>query len=413
MDSDVLKTQKELVEAKVEANKRHIARKKAEPSVAVTLESLHEILDEIVASVTAANEKIAEHNKTVENISSERAALTKKVWRFVVDDIKSSYDTYEQDKGNLDTAIQSIEAQIERKGKEKEGTNSELQTLEQSVTSIKPTVDSINKILLSFGFTGFALSVSEKTGYYQILRPNGIDAKETLSEGERTFLTFLYFYHLLRGSTSESGVTSNRVVVFDDPISSLDSDILFIVSSLIKGLMQDVRNGQSQIKQIFLLTHNIYFHREITFDKRRSADQARNYETFWIIKKGATSSEIERQETNPIKTSYELLWQEVRNPNPSPLTIQNTLRRILENYFKILGNIDSDNIINLFEGEEKIICGSLFSWVNAGSHYATDDLYVTCDQESVAKYLDVFKKIFDKSKHTAHYEMMIGTQDAA
>ncbi|MFH0083694.1 AAA family ATPase, partial [Pseudomonas aeruginosa] len=71
----------------------------------------------------------------------------------------------------------------------------------------------------------------------------GMDAKETLSEGERTFVTFLYFYHLLKGSDSESGVTTDRIVVFDDPVSSLDSDILFIVSSLIKALFDEVRQG--------------------------------------------------------------------------------------------------------------------------------------------------------------------------
>lgn len=38
---------------------------------------------------------------------------------------------------------------------------------------------------------------------------------------------------------------------------------------------------------------------------------------------------MEKQQNNPIKTSYELLWAEVRNENRSNVTIQNTLRRIL------------------------------------------------------------------------------------
>ncbi len=92
--------------------------------------------------------------------------------------------------------------------------------------------------LLSFGFSSFSLAESEKEGFYKIVRPNGEDAKETLSEGEKTFITFLYFYHLLKGSNTESGITENRIVVFDDPVSSLDSDILFIVSSLIKKLFK-------------------------------------------------------------------------------------------------------------------------------------------------------------------------------
>ena len=88
------------------------------------------------------------------------------------------------------------------------------------------------------------------------------------------------------------------------------------------------------------------------------------------MKKIDDVSTLESFDHNPIRTSYELLWSEVRNENRSNLTIQNTLRRILENYFKILGNMDKDKIIERFDGREKVICASLFSWVNDGSHNA-------------------------------------------
>jgi wobble nucleotide-excising tRNase len=87
--------------------------------------------------------------------------------------------------------------------------------------------------------------------------------------------------------------------------------------------------------------------------------------------------------------------------------IQNTLRRILENYFKILGGVDPDKICGMFEGKEKLICNSLFSWVNDGSHFAHDDLYVSIDSSMVDTYLKVFREIFKKSDHLAHYKMMM------
>lgn len=90
-------------------------------------------------------------------------------------------------------------------------------------------------------------------------------------------------------------------------------------------------------------------------------------------------------------------------------TSKNTLRRILENYFKIHGCMDFDSICEMFEGNEKIICRSLFSWVNDGSHYAHDDLYVSIDTLQIENYLRVFRDIFEKTKHTPHYEMMMGT----
>ena len=134
-----------------------------------------------------------------------------------------------------------------------------------------------------------------------------------------------------------------------------------------------------------------------------------NEETFWIVRKRGLVSKFEKHPSNPIKTSYQLLWDEVRKPERSNnLAIQNTLRRILENYFKILGGIEFDQLCSMFEGKEKIICKSLCSWVHDGSHYAHDDLYVSIDDAMVDAYLKVFKAIFDKSEHSAHYKMMMG-----
>ena len=113
---------------------------------------------------------------------------------------------------------------------------------------------------------------------------------------------------------------------------------------------------------------------------------------------------------NPIKTSYELLWQEVRDRTHSRMTIQNTLRRIIEYYFKIFGNVDKDDIIVKFGGKDKQICAALFSWVNDGSHNFNDDLYISADEGVIERYLDVFKRIFVNTNHMAHYEMMMGPE---
>src|ERR1019366_3703911 len=151
----------------------------------------------------------------------------------------------------------------------------------------------------------------------------------------------------------------------------------------------------------FVLTHNVYFHKEVTFNKCRG-DVAMKDETFWIVRKPDQQSTIQKHVSNPIKTSYDLLWSEVRNPNRSNLSIQNTLRRILENYFKILGNITHDDLCSKFEGKEKLICNSLSSWVHDGSHYAHDDLFIA-DGNTVDTYLEVFRKIFEKSGDGEHY----------
>ncbi|MBB3980345.1 wobble nucleotide-excising tRNase [Rhizobium azooxidifex] len=76
-------------------------------------------------------------------------------------------------------------------------------------------------------------------------------------------------------------------------------------------------------------------------------------------------------------------------------------------YFHILGNVDKDDIVQLFEGEDQQVCNSLFSWINDGSHSAHDDLYLVCDDQTASRYLRVFKEVFEKANHDGHYEMMI------
>ncbi len=406
LDVEKLKAEKELLDAKITLNNQRLAGKKKEASQVVELESLSNICTTIQRLIDTANTQVAAHNIMVSNLATERATLTAQIWKFVLEELKTDLAVFKTAKDNLEKAIAAMTMQITTATTDKAKKASEICELEKQTTSVQPTIDGINGLLSSFGFQGFKLAKAASGTSYKLVRSDGSDAKATLSEGEKTFVTFLYFYHLLKGSESDSGMTTDRIVVFDDPVSSLDSDILFIVGNLIKGLFDEVRAGTGHIKQIFVLTHNVYFHKEVTYSPKRK-DVAMSEETFWIVRKLGLLSKIDKHPTNPIKTSYELLWAEVRKPERSNLAIQNTLRRILENYFKILGGIEFDQLCAMFEGKERIICKSLCSWVHDGSHYAQDDLYVSIDDTIVDSYLKVFRAIFDKSRHSAHYKMMM------
>jgi wobble nucleotide-excising tRNase len=409
LDIEKLQSQKALLDSKVSLNIQHIEEKRREPSRSVYLDSLDDILETIRTLLDKANTKIQSHNKMVANIQTERAELTEQVWRYLLDEeIKSALASYNSKKAEFEKAIDNLQKKIGNKTEEEWQKEQEIRILEKDTTSIQPTIDAINALLKSFGFQGFVLAKSEHDRFYKIQRSDGSDAKGTLSEGERNFIAFLYFYHLVKGSASESGLTSDRVVVFDDPVSSLDSNVLFVVSSLIKELFNEVRENNGRVKQVFVLTHNAYFHREVSFNQRRTVGRKLNEETFWTVRKSVLISEIQKHTANPVKNTYESLWIEVRGTEPRSPSLQNTLRRILEHYFKILGNVDPDAICAKFEGQEKWICRSLFSWVNAGSHSAHDDPHFSPDESMFEAYLGVFKKIFEKTGHIAHYKMMMG-----
>ena len=102
-----------------------------------------------------------------------------------------------------------------------------------------------------------------------------------------------------------------------------------------------------------------------------------------------------------------MLWAEIRREDPTVGAVQNTMRRILESYFKILGGVDPKSLDRHFEGADKVVCKSLFSWINAGSHGFEDNLHFAIDAASIENHLRVFKAIFEKSDHGAHYRMMM------
>ena len=283
----------------------------------------------------------------------------------------------------------------------------------RNVTSVQPTVDEINRSLVAYGFNNFYIAPSsQNANMYQIKRPDGTSASNTLSEGEETFITFLYYLQLAKGSVNAATVSNRKILVIDDPICSLDSTILYVVSAMVKELIKEVKSGESNIEQIFILTHNIFFHKEASFVNGRTLTETTvNY---WIIRKNENESTITAYgQENPISTTYEMLWKELKSSNQmSLISMQNTMRRIIENYFSMLGNNKEDFVINSFASvEDQVICRSLFHWINDGSHSIPDDLYYSVHSASPEKYKEIFKKVFEVTGHIAHYNMMMGIEN--
>ena len=412
LDKEQFQNLSDLLNSRIATNLLRIQGKRDEPSRSLGLDSLSDVKNSVNELLENVNSQIRIHNNMVQNLQIEKSKLTQQVWRYLLDEFASELADYNNKRQNLNAARKNLQNQICAKEKERNEKKRKINALEKDTASIQPTINAINDYLSAFGFQGFILAKSERDRFYKIQRPDGSDAKETLSEGEKSFVAFLYFCHLLKGSRSESGITVDRVVVFDDPVSSFDSDVLFIASQLIKKIFENTRDQSKTIKQVIVLTHNVYFHKEVSYNSRRDPDKKLKEETFWIVRKDNQKSEIKKYHCNPIQTSYQLLWVELRNVlkngSSSSSTIQNTLRRILENYFTMMGGINKDEISGKFEGPEKVTCQSLFSWTQAGSHVVDDSLYI--QDENPSKYLNVFEQIFKKTGHIAHYNMMMGKE---
>jgi wobble nucleotide-excising tRNase len=400
IDNDVLIALIGSFKSQAENVLRAVAAKLDRPGKEISPDSLSPVLRDINALIAAANKKTAEHNAVIDNLSQQREQLAKQVWAYFRSIIAADLNTFlEANKADesfiaeKQGAFSNAESQLGKLRKE-------ILALERQTTSTGPAIQAINAQLSRFGFVTFRLAESKaRRGFYQIVRGDGSLASPTLSEGEKTFIAFLYFCEAVKGGTASISSTAPKVVVFDDPVSSLDSNILSIVSTLIREFISGTIAGTSSIKQVFILTHNVYFHKEVTYRYNSS-----NY-AFWVVRRSGTLSSVEYHAKNPVMSSYELLWQELLSGNS--IGRQNNMRRILEHYFKIMGGMNIKNVIENFPIEKRAACTSLFSWVNDGSHSVMDDLYLCPDAELMKLYEEVFKEIFVQLNHESHYDMMV------
>ncbi|WP_183029511.1 ATP-binding protein [Helicobacter pylori] len=411
LNTENLKRIIETLRSKINANQQKMFDKGKEMSRSFKLESTKNEIKEIRDLIDTANQQIVNHNEIIKDTKNQKKNCVEQTWKFLVNEFKSDIQEYNKKYCGLEKGINNLEKAISENQEEVKKLENEIKELEKNMVSIKPIVNEINTLLKGYGFTNFGLACTEDEKFYRIQREDGQLVGETLSEGEVTFITFLYYYHLAKGSLKENDISKNKVLVIDDPISSLDSNILFMVSVLVKDLMKETMEEKTNIKQIIILTHNTYFYKEITLEYDLKCYQGKY--SFWIIKKDSNVSKIKDYKENPIKNSYELLWQEVKQAkenNASWVSLQNVMRRIIEYYFRILGGFKHNhNLSECFKNiREQQVCNSFISWFNDGSHGISDDLFVQSQDTSIETYLKVFENIFKITGHEAHYKMMIG-----
>lgn len=392
-------------------NKEYLQNKIAEPSREVNLISIKEQLDSLNSLLTKANTSIESHNKIVLDYDNQREELLSSIWKYLVEDNKGDIDSYVKELDALNKGIEGIQKQYEEFKEKHRLLIVEINNLSLDVTSSEPAIIQINNTLKTYGFQSFTIVPSKKEdNHYEIQREDGSLAESTLSEGEVTFITFLYFLQISKGSLTKGKTSGDKILVIDDPISSLDSNILYVVSTLIKSVLKDIRGNKGNILQVILLTHNVFFHKEVSFIG--GGITRMNNTNYWILRKKNKKSSIQVfGQENPIHSSYELLWKELKQEN-TLVSVQNTMRRIIENYFRLLGKYRDDKLIGKFETkEEQDICRALISWINDGSHSLNDDLYIEYQDETIENYKKVFRAIFEKTNHIEHYKMMMEEEE--
>jgi wobble nucleotide-excising tRNase len=399
---DIIQVSNDLIDfdALASTNLERMKAKQNDLGSSVIIEDTIDARENLTISLERLNEQIAVHNERALHFNEFKEETNSCIrWQCVtrLDAEKRQFlkaeRAYNGAKKGLESKLFNCSNAIEKK-------NAEREELMSRLTSSKPTIERINRILRDLCFDNFSLDEANDGKDYAFIRRSGERANETLSEGEKTIVTFLYFL-----SYVESRSSDHPVVFIDDPISSLDANVLYFVSSLVRDLASEARRkDNADVSQLFVLTHNASFHHEITYP---SAGYSLSNSAYFVIRKTASSSIVEAfGSDNPVSTGYEALWQELRAGNRST-SVRNSIRRILETYFNFVNGLNLEETIAKLSPSDRPLGRSLLLWTHSGSHLLTDDAECTDSGDYLLHYLNVMRCIFEANNQAAHFDYML------
>lgn len=190
---------------------------------------------------------INKHNDWLGQFSSRKnAAIAKILNHYVADYLKTEdYNKKETEKDFAIQAIQNIEVKIKANSILIDGYNAQLSDKVKGQTELNDILEILlhrDDIKIEIREDKFRL---ERSGH----------PAEHLSEGEKSAIAFAYFLTDLKALRNDDPPKLPKTIIFlDDPISSLDSNHIFQVRSLLKDFFKT-----EDFAQLFISTHNFEF----------------------------------------------------------------------------------------------------------------------------------------------------------
>lgn len=246
---------------------------------------------------------------------------------------KVFFNEYSQQIRELETRLDAENKKHLAEEESLRSLNAKISEIETSLQSEAQAVLGINGMLSIFlGRADLKLEYREKDKKFEIVR-KGVPAKR-LSEGEKTAITVCYFLILVN---SNPDAKKDLLVVVDDPISSLDSNNLYNAYAVLKRNLDGV-------KQLFVLTHNLYFFRLVHRWFGDFGDQCGYFNVEVLTSGGQIDSSILQMKklAKETSTEYILLYshlkmfvkrsEEITLNDSDFLPYPNMLRRLIEAY---------------------------------------------------------------------------------
>lgn len=420
--------------SKLESTRECWDRKLRSPSTIIPSKSyLSEELEELNTCICKINEEIRKYNEIVDDRAASQKKCTSMIWEkmaFVCNEDLIQYQAYVS---THDQRLKHIHDEIVYLTESNKIKEKAIAEKSKDIINTTEAMNDINQLIRDAGFQGFEIREKANAKYvYELVRDDGSVVKN-LSEGERNFIGFLYFYGIVMNSRSDDGVQRNKVIVIDDPVSSMDSSALFSVATLTRHMIEICYNNYDLeakdsdpnfIRQFICLTHNPFFFKEISYNHVSEYECVNLYE---LTKDSNNQSHItlchkESGETrgrymnySPIKNTYDALWTEYKTTT-EPIILMNVIRRILEYYFLQIGGYKGSNIRTevLDKNRDKFpnqweydAAASMIAYINTGAAGFDDGLYFDQSSVSVDQMRDVFRNIFHVLNQDQHYDYMM------
>lgn len=374
--------------------------KSQNPSNIVSLKSMLEYENEINEIVKSANNNIAIFNDKIEHIKESLVVIKEKFWTLMRSEYDSIIELYVASEKAYKKELEEYQKALEKNQREEVAQKDIILYNQKRTVNIDEAVTNIKNGLLDIGITDFTIEkYSDDDALYHLKRENARgNVFRTLSEGEKMVISFLYFVELCKGETKANSTLLNKIVVIDDPISSLSHIYVFNVGRLIHN--EFLRT--TKYDQVFVLTHSLYFFYELTNINHK---QREDTQKLFRICKNTEGSSFVKMKYEEIQNDYQAYWNIVKDKSQAPALIANCMRNIMEYFFNFVEKQDFAQIFDRQELQETRFL-AFNRYMNRESHSKGQNIF-DIKEFDYDNFRDAFKLVFEIEGYSEHYQKMM------
>lgn len=402
----------------VESNLLKISDKIKNPSQCIKLTSSTSSLREINSIIFEANQLIDDFNTKILSVDYELKKLKQSFWRRIRFEYDQSVRSYMEQDNNLNNEKKQIENDIHKLNNNIQKYTNDYAHEQNNIINIDESIAHINSMLQDMGIYDFRIQKYSEEGLYRVVRGDDNNPVfRTLSEGERTIISVLYFLETCKGSIYKGAPKKDRIIVIDDPISSLSNIYFFNIGRILKGLLYpDLKRDPSnhitgytvlpKFEQVFILTHSLYFFYEMT---EMNKDKRHASQALFRIVKTKEGSEIHTMHYEHIQSDYHSYWLAIKDQNTHPALIANCMRNIVEYFFNFVEKRDLNNVFNR-EVFKQPKYQAFLRYINRESHSLGQNIY-DFKEFDYNIFHEALRLLFIETQYEEHYKKMMSLKE--